>query len=76
MTLLHFESVQQITRLEFAHYDYDNQGTISATDFGLSMSASADLSKTNHYLDRVQDLTSIPHFASMRITLEVRLLLV
>lgn len=71
---LSLESMQQIIRLEFAHYDFDNRGTISATDFGLSMSASADLSKINHYLDRVQDLATNPHFAHMRITLEVRLL--
>ncbi|KAG0570641.1 hypothetical protein KC19_6G176800 [Ceratodon purpureus] len=60
----------EIIHLEFAHYDFDGQGTISATDFGLSMTASADLSKINHYLDRVQDLATIPHFAHMRITIE------
>ena len=70
---LRFEFMQQIIHLEFAHYDFDGQGTISATDFGLSMTASADLSKINHYLDRVQDLATIPHFAHMRITIEVRL---
>ena len=70
-----FEPLQQIIHLEFAHYDFDNQGTIAATDFGLSMAASADLSKINHYLDRVQDLATNPHFAQMRISLEVRLLL-
>lgn len=36
------------------------------------MAASADLSMFHHYLDRVQDLTTDPHFASMRISLEVR----
>lgn len=60
----------EIITLEFAHYDFDNRGSISATDFGLSMAASADLSKTHHYLDRVQDLANIPHFASMRISLQ------
>jgi hypothetical protein len=71
MTL--FQFMQQITRLEFAHYDFENRGSISATDFGLSMAASADISMMNHYLDRVEDLANDPHFASMRITLEVRL---
>jgi hypothetical protein len=66
--------MQQITRLEFAHYDFENRGSISATDFGLSMAASADISMMNHYLDRVEDLASDPHYATMRITLEVRLL--
>lgn len=63
--------IRQILRLEFSHYDLENQGTISAADLGLSMAASADLSMFHHYLDRVQDLTTDPHFASMRISLEV-----
>lgn len=64
--------IWQILRLEFSHYDFENRGTISAADLGLSMAASADLSMFHHYLDRVQDLTTDPHFASMRISLEVR----
>lgn len=58
-------------RLEFVHYDWENSGTISATDFGLSMAAAAELSKLHNYLDRVHDLSKDPHFASRRITLEV-----
>ncbi|XP_024398218.1 calcium uptake protein, mitochondrial isoform X2 [Physcomitrium patens] len=61
---------EEIIRLEFAHYDYDNRGTISATDFGLSMAASADLSKLHHYLDRVHDLSTDAQFSTTRITLE------
>ncbi|KAG0588748.1 hypothetical protein KC19_2G266100 [Ceratodon purpureus] len=61
---------EEITRLEFAHYDFENRGSISATDFGLSMAASADISMMYHYLDRVEDLANNPHYATLRITLE------
>ncbi|GMP36877.1 hypothetical protein CsSME_00008839 [Camellia sinensis var. sinensis] len=41
----------EILRLEFAHYDYKSQGTISAKDFALSMVASADMRHVNKFLD-------------------------
>lgn len=60
----------QILRLEFAHYDYKSQGSISAKDFALSMVASADISHINKFLDRVEDLDDKPHFRDLRITFE------
>ncbi|XP_075103034.1 calcium uptake protein, mitochondrial-like isoform X2 [Nicotiana tabacum] len=60
----------EILRLEFAHYDYKSQGSISAKDFALSMVASADISHINKFLDRVEDLDDKPHFRDLRITFE------
>ncbi|KAI8570591.1 hypothetical protein RHMOL_Rhmol01G0047200 [Rhododendron molle] len=51
----------EILRLEFAHYDYKSQGTISAKDFALSMVASADMSHINKFLDRVEELNDEPY---------------
>lgn len=56
--------------MEFAHYDYKSQGSISAKDFALSMVASADISHINKFLDRVEDLDDKPHFRDLRITFE------
>ncbi|KAL9330852.1 hypothetical protein ACSQ67_000462 [Phaseolus vulgaris] len=39
----------EILRLEFAHYDYKSQETISAKDFALSMVASADISHLSNF---------------------------
>lgn len=60
----------EILRLEFAHYDYKSQGSISAKDFALSMVASADISHINKFLDRVEDLDDEPHLRDLRITYE------
>ncbi|KAK9130566.1 hypothetical protein Sjap_011053 [Stephania japonica] len=60
----------EILRLEFTHYDYKLQGTISATDFALSVVASADMSHLGKFLDRVDELNNDPHFSDIRITLE------
>ncbi|KAH6757897.1 calcium-binding EF hand family protein [Perilla frutescens var. hirtella] len=60
----------EMTKLEFAHYDYKLRGTISAKDFALSMVASADLKHLNKLLDRVDDLDNMPHFHNIRITPE------
>lgn len=57
-------------KLEFAHYDYKAQGTISAKDFALSMVASADMSHLSRLLDRVDDLDNDKHLRDMRISLE------
>lgn len=57
-------------RLEFAHYDYKSQGTISAKDFALSMVASADMSHINKFLDRVEELNDEPYLREVRITFE------
>lgn len=60
----------EITRLEFAHYDHKLRGTISAKDFGLSMVASADMSHTSKFLDRVEELNKNPHLKDVRVTYE------
>ncbi|KAI5075161.1 hypothetical protein GOP47_0009237 [Adiantum capillus-veneris] len=61
---------EEIIRLEFSHYDYLDQGTISSKDFGLSMVAAADLSRLNHYLDRVDALGNEESFKDCRVTFE------
>lgn len=55
-------------RLEFAHYDYKSQGTISAKDFALSLVASADLNDVNKLLDRVDQISNEPHLNNIQIT--------
>ncbi|KAE9462652.1 hypothetical protein C3L33_05437, partial [Rhododendron williamsianum] len=60
----------EILQLEFAHYDYKSQGTISAKDFALSMVASADMSHINKFLDRVEELNDEPYIREVRITFE------
>ncbi|XP_077236707.1 calcium uptake protein, mitochondrial-like [Tasmannia lanceolata] len=60
----------EILRLEFAHYDYKLQGTISAKDFALSMVASADLNHINKFLDRVDEMNNDPHLRDLRVTFE------
>ncbi|XP_051151692.1 calcium uptake protein, mitochondrial-like [Andrographis paniculata] len=60
----------EMVKLEFAHYDYKSQGSISVKDFALSMVASADLKHLNRLLDRVDDLDMEPSLASIRISPE------
>ncbi|KAJ9167701.1 hypothetical protein P3X46_019309 [Hevea brasiliensis] len=60
----------EILRLEFAHYDYKLQKTISAKDFALSMVASADLSHLDKLLDRVDELNNEARLKDIRITFE------
>ncbi|GMP36753.1 hypothetical protein CsSME_00008771 [Camellia sinensis var. sinensis] len=60
----------EILRLEFAHYDYKSQGTISAKDFALSMVASADMRHVNKFLDHVEELNDEPNLKDIRITFE------
>lgn len=60
----------EMVRLEFAHYDYKLRGTISATDFALSMVASADITHFNSLLGRVEKLSNEPHLSGLRITFE------
>ncbi|XP_071721870.1 calcium uptake protein, mitochondrial-like [Rutidosis leptorrhynchoides] len=60
----------EILRLEFAHYDYNSQGKISAKDFALSIIAAADSSYLNELFKRVERLNSDPHLSEVRITLE------
>ncbi|XP_021769392.1 calcium uptake protein, mitochondrial-like [Chenopodium quinoa] len=58
----------EIVRLEFSHYDYRSQGTISAKDFALSMVASADIRHVNKLLERVDELDNDPQLKSTRIS--------
>lgn len=60
----------EILGLEFAHYDWKSQGTISAKDFALSMVASADMSHINKFLDRVDELSKETNLKDVRITFE------
>ncbi|KAF5748157.1 calcium uptake protein 1 mitochondrial [Tripterygium wilfordii] len=56
--------------LEFSHYDYKRQGTISAKDFALSMVTSADMSHLDRLLNRVDELNNKPRLRDIRITLD------
>lgn len=56
--------------MEFAHYDYNLRGTISAIDFALSLVASADLSHINKLLDRVDEISREPDLRDIQITYE------
>ncbi|KAK4381422.1 Calcium uptake protein, mitochondrial [Sesamum angolense] len=60
----------EMLRLEFAHYDFKSQGTISAKDFVLSMVASADMRYINKFLDLVDELNNEESLRDMRITFE------
>lgn len=60
----------QMLLLEFSHYDFKSQGSISAKDFALSIVASADINHIEKLLDRVEALNKEPHFRNIRITYE------
>ena len=60
----------QILILEFSHYDFKSQGSISVKDFALSIVASADINHIDKLLDRVEALNKEPHFKNIRITYE------
>ncbi|OMO80257.1 Calcium-binding EF-hand [Corchorus olitorius] len=60
----------EILRLEFAHYDFKVNGTISAKDFALSLVASADIRHINKLLDRVDELNNQSHLKDIRVTFE------
>ena len=60
----------QILLLEFSHYDFKSQGSISAKDFALSIVASADINHIDKLLDRVEALNKEPHFKNIRITFD------
>lgn len=50
----------EISQLEYSHYDHKKRGTISAKDFALSLVASADINHINKLLDRVDELDNNP----------------
>ncbi|KAG8372658.1 hypothetical protein BUALT_Bualt12G0089500 [Buddleja alternifolia] len=60
----------EMLRLEFVHYDYKSQGTISVKDFALSMVASADMRYINKFLDRVDEMDDEPSLRDVRLTFE------
>ncbi|XP_042050853.1 calcium uptake protein, mitochondrial-like [Salvia splendens] len=60
----------EMLRLEFAHYDFKSQGTISAKDFVLSMVASADMRYIDKFLDQADELGNDPSLSHLRITFE------
>ncbi|KAK2965698.1 hypothetical protein RJ640_022225 [Escallonia rubra] len=59
-----------ILRLEFAHYDYNSLGTISAKDFAWLMIPSADMKNIDKFLDRVDEITDEPGLRDIRVTFE------
>ncbi|KAM7275751.1 hypothetical protein ACFE04_017617 [Oxalis oulophora] len=60
----------ELLTLEFAHYDYKEQGSISAKDFALSIVAAADISHLRQLLKRVDTINTEPRLSDVRITLE------
>ncbi|KAL8488458.1 hypothetical protein ACS0TY_024651 [Phlomoides rotata] len=60
----------EILRLEFAHYDFKSQGSISAKDFVLSVVASADMNYIDKFLDQVDELNNEPTLKDICITFE------
>ncbi|GAQ80438.1 hypothetical protein KFL_000540150 [Klebsormidium nitens] len=64
------ELQEEITRLEFAHYDWRNEGTVSAKDFALSMVAAADMEHLAPLMARVDKLAAEEAFKSVRISYE------
>ncbi|KAG6428449.1 hypothetical protein SASPL_112701 [Salvia splendens] len=62
--------LNQMLRLEFAHYDFKSQGTISAKDFVLSMIASADMRYIDKFLDQAEELGNDPSLSHLCITFE------
>ncbi|KAH7439595.1 hypothetical protein KP509_04G067900 [Ceratopteris richardii] len=60
----------EILRLEFAHYDCKQLGSIPAQDFGSSIIASASMSYIRRYLTRVDALAEEPMFKNVRISFE------
>ncbi|GAU23119.1 hypothetical protein TSUD_305670 [Trifolium subterraneum] len=60
----------EILRLEFVHYDFKSQKTISAKDFAHSIVASADVSHLNKLLERVDEMNDDARFNNVRITIE------
>ncbi|GMH07035.1 hypothetical protein Nepgr_008875 [Nepenthes gracilis] len=58
----------EILKLEFSHYDYKSQGSISAKDFALSMVASADARHINRLLERIDEIDMDSCLSNMRIS--------
>lgn len=48
----------EIDSLEFEHYDFKRQGSISAEDFGYSVVAGASVRRMQHFVDRAAKLSS------------------
>lgn len=56
---------EEILRLEFEHYDIDEDETMSGLDFARSMVSSVELSEVDRFLDRA---TSLPReLAGMQV---------
>ncbi|KAF7833889.1 calcium uptake protein, mitochondrial-like [Senna tora] len=60
----------EILRLEFSHYDYNNRGSITARDFGLSLVASADINHIGKLLDIVDELENEESVRDITISFE------
>ncbi|KAF7820901.1 calcium uptake protein, mitochondrial-like [Senna tora] len=70
MALLHWTHAATILRLEFSHYDYNNRGSITARDFGLSLVASADINHIGKLLDIVDELENEESVRDITISFE------
>lgn len=55
-------------KLEFAHYDFKSNGTISGKDFALSLVAAADIGDVNKLLDLVEELDDDPRLRDIGIS--------
>ncbi|KAM7272533.1 hypothetical protein ACFE04_027196 [Oxalis oulophora] len=68
--VLNYLEVLWLLTLEFAHYDYKEQSSISAKDFALSIVAAADISHLRQLLKQVDTINIEPCLSDVRITLE------
>lgn len=58
----------ELVRMEFAYYDMEQAGTISAVDFARSLAASADLKRVDGLLQKISAMP--PELSSQRISFE------
>ena len=64
-----FDEAQDGDRpLEFEHYDFKRQGSISAEDFGYSVVAGASVRQLQHSIDRAAKLEQRGRSTGRRIT--------
>ncbi|EPS61781.1 hypothetical protein M569_13012, partial [Genlisea aurea] len=60
----------EMLRLEFEHYDFKSEGSISAKDFILSMVAAADARYIDKFLDLADEVTNEASLRDLRVTFE------
>lgn len=68
MKLFHAAGMhEELLRLEFEHYDLDEDETITGVDFARSVLSSVDLATIDTYLDRAANLP--PELADLKVSL-------